>query len=139
MNNTPPWSRMRWHQPDRRTVYPIWLSRSAPRVWVRYRCMVSWVSWSGCLGQVGGIGGEIPVRRAVGLPEANLCGNRGHGRFGLEKPGRDTYLSVHDGAFPLPALLRGAAGEFLRPRRADAGRFPPDDQAEPAARDATGA
>src|SRR3712207_3892281 len=30
---------MRWHQPDRRTVSPTFVSRSAPQVWVRYRCM----------------------------------------------------------------------------------------------------
>src|SRR3954454_1895708 len=40
MNSTPPWSRMRWHQPATRTVWPMSLSRSAPQVWVRYRCMI---------------------------------------------------------------------------------------------------
>src|SRR5687768_6861207 len=39
MNSTPPWSRIRWHQPDRRTLPSTSSSRSAPQVWVRYRCM----------------------------------------------------------------------------------------------------
>src|SRR3712207_7097963 len=30
---------LRWHQPDRRRFSPIWSSRSAPQLWVRYRCM----------------------------------------------------------------------------------------------------
>ena len=33
MNSRPPWSRMRWHQPDSRTSLPMSLSRSAPQVW----------------------------------------------------------------------------------------------------------
>src|SRR5882724_3163482 len=39
MNRSPPWSRMRWHQPDSRTGCPMSVSRKAPQVWVRYRCM----------------------------------------------------------------------------------------------------
>src|ERR1700730_6526412 len=39
MNRRPPWSRMRWHQPARRTVSPMWLARSAPQLWDGYRCM----------------------------------------------------------------------------------------------------
>src|ERR1700761_7495862 len=40
---------------------------------------------------------------------------------------------VHDRAFPLPEHLLSLAGEFFRPRGADAGGIPPADQAEPAA------
>ena len=44
------------------------------------------------------------------------------------------YLSSsHDGPFPLPEHLYGAAGELFRPRGADPGRRPAPDQAEPAA------
>src|SRR5438067_445004 len=39
----------------------------------------------------------------------------------------------HDGAFPLPEFLFGAAGRFLRPCRADPCRSSPADQAEPPA------
>src|ERR1700693_3898365 len=39
MNNRPPWSRMRWHQPESRASLPMSLARSAPQVSVRYRCM----------------------------------------------------------------------------------------------------
>src|SRR5450631_4248078 len=45
----------------------------------------------------------------------------------------DAYLDLHDGPFPLPEHLCGAARQLFRPGRPDAGRFAAADQAEPAA------
>src|ERR1700677_3923210 len=39
MNSTPPWSRMRWHHPERRTACPASARLRAPHVCERYRCM----------------------------------------------------------------------------------------------------
>src|SRR6266567_1156768 len=95
------------------------------------------------------IGGQRPPRKEVeGLPDTNRRGNRMRPKPGLPKsgakPGKVTekqripldralatdclmpghaYLDVHDGPFPLPKHLCGAAGQFLRAGRTDAGRF----------------
>ncbi|GAB4293637.1 MAG: hypothetical protein Kow0058_11890 [Roseovarius sp.] len=46
MNSTPPWSRMRCTQPDRRTVSPTLDLLSSAQVWVRKACM-SVLIWRG--------------------------------------------------------------------------------------------
>ena len=102
--------------------------------------------------------GPWPRKEGQGLPEATQRGNRMRGwrhalesgrmpqrRHGKTAPlmpaaqpsrlpnGRPCLSCQHDGAFPLPKYLFGAAGELLRPGGADPRGLASADQIEPAA------
>ena len=98
----------------------------------------------------GRIGGQKPARIAVRVYPTRLRrGNRMRGLFWASEPRRKCArrhhprkpivysrprLSLsHDGPFPVPEHLCGAAGELFRARGADAGRRSAADQAEPGA------
>ena len=94
----------------------------------------------------GRIGGKSPSEGAEGLPDAVVSGNQWRGLFcapgaTFPAPARPKRLPIpqprlswgHDGPFPVPEHLCGAAGELFRPRRPDPGRRPAADQAEPGA------
>src|SRR5687767_13550137 len=97
MKSTPPWSRMRWHQPDRRTCVPMSRSRSSLQVWVRYRCMA--LSWRK--------GRHVsPGRPRVKAPRPALQTPRAVDRDGLRKA---VDLVGSEGLRVTPEVLREGA------------------------------
>src|SRR3984893_15217371 len=96
MNSTPPWSRMRWHHPDRPTVSPIWLSRSAPQPWVRLPFMAVLKT------DVGGSNRgprAFPKRMRV-YPSPRGAATECGGCFRLEKAAGHAYLVAMTVHFP---------------------------------------
>jgi hypothetical protein len=77
---------MRWHQPESRTVEPISAARSAPQVWVRYRCIKPSMA-RGCAvsAPLAGSGGQ-------GLADAARDGNT------LDSPGPICTSPRHGGS-----------------------------------------
>src|SRR5438105_2340308 len=76
MNSTPPWSRMRWHQPDSRTSLPMSLARGKPQAYAV-------VPGPGLLNSAAALltaySMNAPVLALIGeIPEADIGRDLGH-------------------------------------------------------------